>query len=119
MTKAWYGLLLAGAFLIAGCQHGASAQTGIRVLSAEGALRQEIVTEATVTELKTLWQNRKQALVKIRPVFAHRIEFGSNADQQWLYSDAGYAVLASDPYGALSLMVERERINVLLGVVKQ
>ena len=116
MKKGWLGLLLVSAVAVAGCQHGANAQQRIRVLSADGALRQEIVTVATVETLQSLWQNRKQALVKMRPAFNHRVEFSSAASEQWLYSEAGYAVLASEPYGTMYLMAERERINALLDI---
>ena len=116
MKKGWLSLLLVSIVMAAGCQHGANAQQRIRVMSADGALRQEIVTVATVEALQSLWQNRKQALVKMRPAFNHRVEFGSAANEQWLYSEAGYAVLASEPFGTMYLMAERERINSLLGI---
>jgi hypothetical protein len=116
--KGWHSLLLTGALLMAGCQHGANAQSGIRVLSTEGQLQQHIVATDSVAQLKMLWQSKREVVVKQRPEFKHRVELGAAADEQWLYSESGYVVLASQPYGTIYLLANREEANRLLGITR-
>ena len=116
--KGWLSLLLIGVFLVTGCQHGATAQSGIRVLSADGQLQQHIVAADSVAQLKALWQTKREVAVKQRPEFQHRVELGASADEQWFYSESGYAVLAAQPYSTIYLLADRDAANRLLGITR-
>lgn len=116
MAKGWHSLLLAGSLLMAGCQHGATAEAGVRVMSADGQVRQQVVAAEAVSQVKALWNNKREVVLKQRPVFAYRVELGATAQEQWLYSDGGYAVLASQPYGTIYWLGDAATANRLLGI---
>lgn len=116
MAKGWQSLLLAGSLLLVGCQHGANAEAGVRVLMADGQVRRHVVAPDVVSQLKALWHSKREVVLKQRPVFAYRVELGAAAEEQWLYSDGGYAVLASQPYSTIYLIGDAAAANRLLGI---
>lgn len=116
MKTGWLPLMLTAVLALTACQHTASAPAGVRVLTEDGRVHQQIVSSEAVTELRTLWDKRRVAVVKMRPVFTYRVEFGTAATEQWLYAEAGFAVLASEPHGTIYVMAEREQINARLAI---
>lgn len=106
------------ALTTAACTHDTAAAGSVRVLSASNELRQEVADSSAVAALTKAWAGKRQVVLKRRPEFDYRVELGDGTPTAWLYSSDGYAVLASEPYGTIYQLADRDAINQLLGITR-
>lgn len=108
-------------WLLAGCvgQPATSSESGMTVQVGGLTADEPVTLTATdaVSQLQQAWQSRQTVMVKIRPDFIHRVTFIDGAEKDsWLYASSGYAVRASEPYGAVYQLPNKDLINRLLGI---
>lgn len=120
MPTSFRFLILSSALALAACASEShlvnAAAVPIRVLTANGDNSHQVVDAGQQASLQALWKNKRNVMVKQRPDFQYRVEFGKDASAQWLYSSSGYTVLASEPYGQIYLIADHDHANRLLGV---
>ncbi|NQD36937.1 hypothetical protein HPT27_07855 [Permianibacter sp. IMCC34836] len=104
------------ALATAACTHNMASTDSVRVLSASNELRQVVADGNAITSLNKAWAEKRQVVLKRRPEFDYRVELGAGSPNTWLYSSDGYAVLASEPYGTIYQLADRDAVNQLLGI---